>query len=82
MLDKQRPKCYNTIRKNEEQKQKEIITMTNTNTYTTKCFFKSISGTYYYDEFPYQFPYGYEIVTKEEYNEFYRKLGMYDLMVK
>jgi hypothetical protein len=56
--------------------------MTNTNTYTAKSFFKSVSGTYYYDEFPYQFPAGYELVTKEEYNEHYRKLGMYDLMVE
>jgi hypothetical protein len=69
----------NTTRK---KKTKEIKKMTNTNTYTAKCFFKSISGTYYYDEFPYQFPYGYELVTKEEYNEHYRKLGMYDLMVE
>lgn len=33
-----------------------------------KTFFKSVSGTYYYDEFPVDFPSGYEAVSKEEYN--------------
>ena len=53
-----------------------------TTNYTAYTFYKSISGTYYYDEFPIKFPAGYELVTKEEYNEHYRQLGMYDLMVE
>ena len=42
-----------------------------------KTFFKSISGTYYYGEFPV----GYEAVSKEEYNAYYKAMGMPDMMV-
>lgn len=46
-----------------------------------KTFFKSISGTYYYGEFPVRFPVGYEVVSKEEYNAYYKAMGMPDMMV-
>lgn len=47
-----------------------------------KVFFKSISGTYYYGEFPVDFPAGYELVSKEEYNDWCKKRGFHDWIVE
>ena len=47
-----------------------------------KTFFKSISGTCYYDEFPVNFPAGYEAISKEEYNAWCIATGLYDLVVE
>ena len=47
-----------------------------------KTFFKSISGTCYYDEFPVDFPVGYVAISKEEYNAWCIKMGLMDWVVK
>ena len=47
-----------------------------------KTFFKSISGTYYYDEFPINFPNGYTVVSKEEYNAWCIANRLFDLVVE
>lgn len=47
-----------------------------------KTFFKSISGTYYYDEFPVNFPAGYTVCSKEEYNNWCIANGLPELVVE
>lgn len=47
-----------------------------------KTFFKSTSGTCYYDEFPVNFPAGYTAISKEEYNAWCLKAGLKDLAVE
>ena len=46
-----------------------------------KTFFRSISGTCYYDEFPVNYPCGYTVISKEEYNAWCIKMGLLDLVV-
>ena len=46
-----------------------------------KEFYKSVSGSYYYDEFPFKYPNGYERVSQAEYNAWCIKMGMPDLVV-
>jgi hypothetical protein len=46
-----------------------------------KTFFKSIAtGQCYFMELP-KFSKGFELITKEEYNAYYKACGMPDLMV-
>jgi hypothetical protein len=47
-----------------------------------KTFFKSTSGTYYYDEFPINYPAGYTVVSKDEYNAWCVQMGLLDLVVE